>query len=221
MPTKGYEILGNLSDIPTKGHRILGDLGDSPVKGQAMPAEEMVERPEDGQSEDEPTNLIPSTPEREAELQEWRLLPEVALPFAHLGASDGSTKPLTVNKMELLKNHIQSGHLTKSHSCKGCLTAEDPRRIHGRVRDVDKATHVLRIDIAGPLTRFDDGFVYFLADAFRHPGSPLLIDVRLLQSCASAEVCHQIDVMAAYLESLCFEGFPLTDAPRIRRLHSD
>ena len=33
--------------------------------------------------------------------------------------------------------------------------------------------------------------------------------------------CHQLDVMVNYFESLCFEGFPITDAPRLRRLHSD
>ena len=129
--------------------------------------------------------------------------------------------PLDNDAMEELKKHIQSGHLTKSHLWKGCLAAEGPRRIHRRVRDVDKATHVLHIDIAGPLTKSDDGYVYFLVGALRLPGFPLLIDVRLLQTRTSAEVCHQLDVMVNYFESLCFEGFPITDAPRIRRLHSD
>ena len=68
----------------------------------------MFERPEDNQSENEPTNLMPSTPKRNAELQEWCLLPEVALPFAHLDASDGSIKSLTIDEMEELKSHIQS-----------------------------------------------------------------------------------------------------------------
>ena len=94
-----------MSGMPAKGHEILGDI---PIKGQAMPPEEMVERPEEDQSEDEPTNLTPTTPKSEAELQERRLLPEVALPFAHLDASDGSIKPLTVDEVEELKNHIQS-----------------------------------------------------------------------------------------------------------------
>ena len=167
-----------------------------------MPAGEMVEQPEDDQLENEPTNLVPSTPKRDAELQEWRLRFEVALPFAHLDASDGSIKPLTINEME--------GRLTKSHLCKGCLTAEGRSRIRRRVRDVNKATHVLHVDIVGPLAKSDDGYVYFLVGALRLPGFPLLIDVRLLQSRSSAEVCHQLDVMVVYFESLCFEGFPLT-----------
>ena len=81
------------------GLKTLGDLAESPAKGQAMPAGEMVERPEDDKVED----LIPSTSGMDAELQEWCLLLEVALPFAHLDASDGSILPLTVDEMELLK----------------------------------------------------------------------------------------------------------------------
>ena len=86
-----------------------------------------------------------------------------------------------LNEEELreLSEHIISGHTTKSNLCKGCLEAEGPRRIHRSVREVDKATHVLHIDIAGPLTLPDDGFTYFLVGALRLPGFPLLIDVKL------------------------------------------
>ena len=77
----------------------------------------MIEKPEDGQSEDEITNLTPSTPERDTELQEWCLLLEAPLPFSHLGASDGSIKPITIEEMEELRNH-QPRHLSKSHLCK-------------------------------------------------------------------------------------------------------
>ena len=217
IPGRDSKNLGDLGDTPRKGPKTLGYLEDSPGMGQAMPADDTVERSEDDKEED----LRTSTHGMDADLQEWCLLPEVSLPFAHLDASDGSISPLDNDAMEELKKHIQSGHLTKSHLCKGCLTAEGPRRIHKRVRDVDKATHVLHIDIAGPLTQSDDGYVYFLVGALRLPGFPLLIDVRLLQTRTSAEVCHQLDVMVNYFESLCFEGFPITDAPRIRRLHSD
>ena len=216
-PQAGSKILGDLGDTPQAGSKTLGDFWESSSKDQAMPAEEMIERSEDDKEED----LKTSTSVMDAELQEWCLLPEIALPFAHLDASDGSISPLDHDEMEELKQHIQLGHLTKSHLCKGCLTAEGPRRIHRRVRDVDKATRTLHIDIAGPLTKSDDGYVYFLVGALRLPGSPLLIDVRLLQTRTSAEVCRQLDVMVNYFESLCFEGYPIADAPRIRRLHSD
>ena len=209
IPGRDSKILGDLGDsgdIPGRDSKTLGYLEDSPGMGQAMPAEDTVERSEDDKEED----LRTSTSGMDADLQEWCLLPEVSLPFAHLGASDGSISPLDNDAMEELKKHIQSGHLTKSHLCKDCLTAEGPRRIHKRVRDVDRATHVLHIDIAGPLTKSDDGYVYFLVGALRLPGFPLLIDVRLLQTRTSAEVCHQLDVMVNYFESLCFEGFPIT-----------
>ena len=42
----------------------------------------------------------------------------------------------------------------------------------------------------------DDGFIYFLVGALRIPGFPLLIDVRLLQSRTSAEVCHALRLFA-------------------------
>ena len=54
--------------------------------------------------------------------------------------------------------------------------AEGPRRTCRRDRDIDKATHILHIDITGPLTKFDDGFVYVLVGASRLPRLPLLID---------------------------------------------
>ena len=162
IPQVGSKDLG---DIPQVGPRTLRDFWESSSKDQAMPAEEMIERSEDDKEED----LKASIPIADAELQEWCLLPEVALPFAHLDASDGSISPLDRDSMEELKQHIQSGHLTKSHLCKGCLTAEGPRRIHRRVRDVDKATHTLHIDIAGPLTKSEDGYVYFSGRCFETP----------------------------------------------------
>ena len=112
------------------------------------------------------------------------------------------------------KQRIQSGHLTKSHLCnlgRGCLPAEGPRRIHRRIRDVNKDTHALHLDIAGPLTKSDDEYVFFLVGALRLPGFSFLIDVRLLQTRVSAEVCHQLDVTVNYFVSLCFEEFPITD----------
>ena len=145
--------------------------------------------PEDDQSKDEITSLTPSTPEREAELQEWCLLSVYFQgSLFHLLILMQPMVPFFDRRrwedLEELKKHIQSRRLTKSPLCKGCLTAGGPRR----VRDVGKATHVLHTDIAEPLTRSDDGFAYFLVGALRLPGFPLLIDVQLLQSRTSAEV---------------------------------
>ena len=105
-----------------------------------MPTKETVDREEDDTAEEEPESLVPSTPERDIILQEWRLLPEVSLPFAHLDASDGSIRPLIVD--EMLKIHIQSGHLVKMRLCKGCLTAEGPRRIHRRELGMSTRQHM-------------------------------------------------------------------------------
>ena len=46
------------------------------------------------------------------------------------------------------------------------------------MREVDRATHTLHIDSAGPFTVSDDGFTYFLVGALRMPGFPLMVDVR-------------------------------------------
>ena len=45
-----------------------------------------------------------------------------------------------------------------------------------------------------------------------------MIDVRLLTSRTSVEVCDQLERMTAYFQSLQFEGF---ETSRIKRLHSD
>ena len=111
--------------------------------------------------------------------------------------------------------------MTKSNLCKSCLEAEGPRRIHRSIRDVDKATHVLHIDIAGPLTLSDDGYSYFLVGALRLPGLPLLIDVKLLTTRTSAEVCDELEKMVAFFEALQTEGLLIGETCRIKRLHSD
>ena len=180
-PQAGSKILGDLGDTPgtpQAGSKTLGDFWESSSKDQAMPAEEVIKRSEDDKEED----LKTSTSGMDAELQEWCLLPELALPFAHLDASDGSILPLDHDEMEELKQHIQSGHLTKSHLRKGRLTAEGPRRIHRRVRDIDKATHTLHIDMAGPLTKSDVGYVYFLVFASDHEMASLDITAALLNA---------------------------------------
>ena len=123
--------------------------------------------------------------------------------------------------MKDLEAHIRSGHVTKSNNCRGCLEAEGQRKIHRGVRDVDTATHTFRIDVAGPLPDSDDSYSYFLVGALRLPGLPLLIDVRLLATRTSMEVCDKLEKMVAYLESLQTEGLPIGGTCRIKRIHSD
>ena len=83
-----------------------------------------------------------------------------------------------------------------------------------------KATHTLHIGIAGPLPDSDDNYSYFLV-ALRLPGLPLLIDVRLLATRTSVEVCDKLEKMASYLDSLQTEGLPIGETCRAKRLHSD
>ena len=86
---------------------------------------------------------------------------------------------------------------------------------------MNKATHVLHIDIAGPLTLSDDGFTYFLVGALRLPGFPLLIDVKLLSTRTSTEERDELEKMVAFFKALQSEGLPIGESPRTRRLHSD
>ena len=168
-----------------------------------------------------PSPLTVPTTDEEKELQEWCEGEYVNLPYTHLSSSDGSISPLTDLESEELRVHIDSGHTTKCNQCRGCLEAEGPRHMHRSIRDIDKSSHVLHIDIAGPLPTSEDGFNYFLVGALRLRGYPLLIDIRLLQTRTSVEVCHQLGKMIAFFESIDQEGIPITDMPRIRRLHSD
>ena len=86
---------------------------------------------------------------------------------------------------------------------------------------MDKATHVLHIDIARPLTLSKDGFTHFLVGALRLPGLPLLIDVKLLNTRTSAEVCDEFEKMVAFFEALQTESLMIGQTSRIKRLHSD
>ena len=95
----------------------------------------------------------------------------VALPSAPLPTSDGSMMPLNQDELKELNDHVNSGHLTKATCAEVACNLKVPGRCTcGSVRDIDKATHVLHIDIAGPLTLSDDGFTYFLVGALRLPG---------------------------------------------------
>ena len=155
------------------------------------------------------------------EIHGWCISDLVSLPSAPLPSSDGMISPLDPHELEELSDHLRSGHATKSNLCRGCLQSEGPRKIHRSIRDIDKATHTLHIDIAGPFAPSDDGYSYFLVGALRLPGFPLLIDVRTLTSRTSTEVCDELEKMVAYLEALQTEGLPIGETSRIKRLHSD
>ena len=170
---------------------------------------------------DQVYNLTLPDHDEQVLLDEWCRSEHLALPFTDLPESDGSLLALSEEELSELSDHIISGHVTKSNLRKSCLEAEGPRRIHRSIRDVDKATHVLHIDIAGPLTLSEDGFTYFLVGALRLPGLPLLIDVKLLTTRTSAQVCDELEKMVAFFEALQTEGLVIGETSRIKRLHSD
>ena len=207
--------MNELQDVGFYPPRVVNHASASPA------AIEPSSQDQDRSEADKPTIMTSPSSEEEAILQEWCMQDHVGLPYLSLASTNGEVKPLSAEDLDELKAHINSGHLTKSHLSKGCLISEGPRRTHRSVKDVDKATHTLHIDIAGPLTLSDDGYSYFLVGALRLPGYPLLIDARFLQTRTSAEVSHELDRMISYFESLSSEGFPLADSPRICRLHSD
>ena len=101
------------------------------------------------------TLTIPSASAEEqlelVELEKWckdELVSLPSVPWSDLPASDGSIAPLTQPELQELAEHVDAGHVPKSNLCRGCLEAEGPRRIHRTVRNIDKATHTLHIDIA-------------------------------------------------------------------------
>ena len=151
------------------------------------------------------TLTMPSA-EEQLELEKWCKDELVSLPWSGLPASDGSIAPLSQPELQELAEHVDSGHVQKSNSCRGCLEADGPRRIHRTIRDIDKATHTLHIDIAGPHIVSDDGFAYLLVGALCMPGFPLLIDVRTLTGRTSTEVCDELEKMVAFFEALQSEG---------------
>ena len=166
------------------------------------------------------TLTLPDDDELDA-LEEWCREEFVSLSPAELPASDGVLLPLSPTEQQELNDHLQTGHLKKTNLCRGCLEAEGPRKIHKSVRDIDKATHTLHIDIAGPLVTSDDGYVYFLVGALRMPGFPLMIDARPLTSRTSTEVCDELEKLVAFFEALQSEGFAIGETNRIKRIHSD
>ena len=75
--------------------------------------------------------------------------------------SNGSILPLSEPELQELAEHVHSEHVKKSNLCRGCLEAAGPRRIRRTIMDIDKATHTLHIDIAGPPVTSDGGFTFF------------------------------------------------------------
>ena len=201
--------------IPAHALTELADVGFHPTLS-AMRAEVSEQEALEGEAEEEDIWMDPppadqqqkftnSPPEEEAILQKWCSQEHVSLPTDTLNVSDGSIKPLSGRKEP--RDQITSGHVKKSNLCKGCLLSEGGSpKFHRRVRDVDRATHVLHIDIAGPYIESHEGHHYFLVGALRLPDRPLLIDARLLKTRKLVEVCAALERMTSFFGSLSFDG---------------
>ena len=197
--------------IPPHALTELADVGFHPPIS-AMRAEVPEHEALEGEAEDEDIWLdsppadqqqkfTNSPPEEEVILQEWCSREHVSLPIDTLNVSDGSIRPLSPQDEKELRDHINSGHVKKSNLCKGCLLSEGPRKLHKRIRDVDRATHVLHIDIAGPYIESHEGHHYFLVGALRLPDRPLL-DASLFKTRTLVEVCAALERMTSFFESL-------------------
>ena len=57
--------------------------------------------------------------------------------------------------------------------------------------------HVLHIDIARPYIESHEGHHYFFVGALRLPNQPLMIDIRLLKTRTSVEVCAALERMTS------------------------
>ena len=113
-----------------------------------MAGQESLQSPDS----DNIAQLTTPTQEEEKEIQEWCVSEHVALPFNPLETSHGAVQTLAEKEEKELRDHINVGHLNKRHLCKRCLLSEGPKRVHRRVWDVDRTTHVLHIDTSGPRT---------------------------------------------------------------------
>ena len=116
--------------------------------------------------------------------------------------------------MKELEDNVRSEQIKKSSLCRGCLAAEGPRR-HRGIRELEKTTHTLHIDIANPLCPLQ------MMDTVtsEHLGFQVyhfsLISV--LATRRSVEVCDKTERTVALPAAPETEG----DACRVSRLRSD
>ena len=122
--------------------------------------------------------------------------------------SDGTPIPLTPSQVELLREHVRSGHLKKSHLCKPCVEAEGPVRRH--------------IDICGPMPLSWEGHRYVPVLGLRLlDDAPLLISARGLATRTSVEVTAALGEMIDEFEGYDLTELPLSNGKRILTIQSD
>ena len=117
-------------------------------------------------------------------------------PKGDIQGSDGTPIPLTQSQVELLLEHVRSGHL--------------------------KRTGVAHIDICGPLPLSWEGHRYILVLGLRLlDDAPLLISARGLATRTSVEVTTALGEMVDELEDYDLIELPLSNGKRIVKVQSD
>ena len=117
-------------------------------------------------------------------------------PKGDIQGSDETPIPLTQSQVELLLEHVRSGHL--------------------------KRTGVAHIDICGPLPLSWEGHRYILVLGLRLlDDAPLLISARGLATRTSVEVTTALGEMVDELEDYDLSELPLSNGKRILKIQSD
>eukprot|EP00971_Amphidinium_carterae_P263535 5228263-Amphidinium_carterae.1 len=122
--------------------------------------------------------------------------PELKLnTYAHLegvgvSVSNGDKTPFTPEELTELKEHIQGGHLTKSHLCRACVLGSGPLKYHRPLHPDDRMSHCLHMDLAGPFAASVDCYKYFMVGVLRLPDFPLLFQVELLETRGAPEIAQ-------------------------------
>ena len=160
-------------------------------------------------------------PDDERTLQEWCSSELVSLPSTALPASDGTVMPLNQREQEELSNTFDQVTLLNQTCAVGAFKQKAQEKFIGQLGTSIGQLTLFTLTLPVPLPLQTMALPTSLVGALRLPGFPLLIDVRLLTSRGSVEVCDALERMVAFFESLQSEGFTITDSSRIKRLHSD
>ena len=139
---------------------------------------------------------------------------------SNIQGNDGTPTSLTPSQVELLREHVRSGHLKKSHLCKPCMEAEGPVRRH--ISHSKKRAGVGHIDICGPMPLSWEGHRYVLVLGLRLlDDAPLLISARGLTTRPSVEATAALGEMIDEFESYDLTELPLSNGKRILTIQSD
>ena len=134
--------------------------------------------------------------------------------------NDGTPTPLTPSQVELLREHVRSGHLKNrtyaNHAWEPKVQCVGTSRVPKREPEVG------HIDICGPMPLNWEGHRYVLVLGLRLiDDAPLLISARGLTTRTSVEVTAALGEMIDEFESYDLTELPLSNGKRILTIQSD